>query len=143
MSPKCFHSCIMSKKKVGDPSVGLLKLADGSLTVSCLTMLEVFTEKLSSVFINNKPDNPAPHQTWQGRFSHVPLFFSDVMKRLPEADVHSGLSPDGVHTLRLQSCSSLAMPLYITFKQSLSDGVLLGAWKTSAIVPVFRKMFLL
>ena len=50
------------------------------------------------------------------------------------------MGPDEVHPLFLKSCATqLAYPLTVIFNRSLRDGALPAAWKTSLVVPIYKK----
>jgi len=52
---------------------------------------------------------------------------------------NTSMGPDGLHPYLLKSCPSLAGPLHIIFKKSLSTGKLSLPWKNSTIIPIFKK----
>ena len=59
---------------------------------------------------------------------------------LSAIDGGSAMGPDGIHPLLLKNCASqLAYPLTIIFNRSLREGTLPSDWKTSLVVPIFKK----
>ena len=63
-----------------------------------------------------------------------------VLKVLLDIDGNSAMGPDEIHPLLLKKCAEqLAYPLTIIFNRSLQDGALPSDWKTSLIVPIFKK----
>ena len=138
-NPKVLHSYIRNRK-VGRPSVGPLRLVSGELSDSPSSMAEQFAESFSEVYNCVSPDNPAPHQHHDGRLEELVITTENVKSALASLDSDSAMGPDSVHPLFLKSCSSeLAQPLTIIFNRSLREGVVPGAWKTSTVVPIFKK----
>ena len=64
-NPKLLHSYIRSKK-VGQLSVGPIRLDSGRLTDSPSEMVEVFASSFASVYTKTCPPNPLPHQCFDG-----------------------------------------------------------------------------
>jgi hypothetical protein len=137
-SPKCFHSYVRSKK-VGNPSVGPLRLDDGTLVVSGGAMADVLADSFASVYTDGVPVLPIYHQQFPGNFEFAPLTMADVAVKFSKLDVNSSMGPDGVHPLLLRSCSGLVLPFFMLFSKSLHDGVLPSSWKESRIVPLFKR----
>ena len=61
VKPKLFHSYIRHKK-VDRPGVGPLQI-NGSIVENTDLMCEIFADAFSSVFVNEEPANPMPHQS--------------------------------------------------------------------------------
>lgn len=137
-SPKAFHSYIRGKK-VGSPTIGPLKQTDGTVTSNCAVMSELLADEFFSFYVSTDPVSPAPHQSFSGSFTDVPLSLSDVVQRFTEMEVDSSMGPDNIHPMLLHSCPTLAEPFFILFKQSLSEGAIPAVWKNSSIVPIFKK----
>jgi hypothetical protein len=137
-STKFFHSYIR-RKKVGAPTVGPLRLADGSLTEDCKVMAELFADGFSSVYTQNVPLSPAPHQSFDGNITEVILDEAMIANRFSKLDIRSSMGPDKIHPILLRSCPSLLRPFFIIFCESLRCGHLPSQWKESSIVPIFKK----
>ena len=60
-NPKLFHS-YLKHRKVGKPSIGPIKLQDGTLTDDPQLMADRFASSFASVFITDTPDNPVHNQ---------------------------------------------------------------------------------
>ncbi len=138
-SPKIFHKYIRGKK-VGTPSVGSLRQENGDLTADCAEMAELFAASFSSVYTTQDQNSPFPHQVSNYTINDVDVSLKDVQNRLLSLDIHSSLGPDGLHPCLLKSCPNLAIPLYIIFRKSVSQGELPLDWKTSEIIPLFKKL---
>ena len=138
--PKVLHSYIR-KKKVSRPTVGPLKLPSGQLSDNPRDMCELFADAFSSVFTTTIPDNPHPHQHFQdSSLERVEITQETVLRVLLDIDGSSAMGPDEVHPLFLKSCATqLAYPLTVIFNRSLRDGALPAAWKTSLVVPIYKK----
>ena len=138
--PKLLHSYIR-KKKVGRPSVGPLRLPSGKLTDNPAYMSEVFAESFASVYSRSVPRNPYPHQQSHGTaLTTCTITQENVLKVLLDVDGSSAMGPDEVHPLLLKNCAKqLAYPLSVIFKRSLHEGTLPSDWKTSLVIPIFKK----
>ena len=70
----------------------------------------------------------------------VDICVTDVLTVLRALDIGSAAGPDNIHPMLLQRCaSSLAYPLTRIFSQSLRDHCLPLPWKTSNVIPIFKK----
>ena len=84
--------------------------------------------------------NPAPHQTVDSVMPPVDICVDKVLSVLQSLDANSAAGPDNLHPILLRSCfSSLAYPLSVIFRQSLRDHCLPAPWKTSLVIPIFKK----
>ena len=138
--PKLFHSYIR-KKKVGRPSVGPLKLSSGKLSDDPAHMSEVFAESFASVYTRSVPANPHQHQKSNGTaLSTCTITKENVLRVLLDVDGSSAMGPDEVHPLLLKNCAQqLAYPLSVIFNRSFQEGTLPSDWKTSLVIPIFKK----
>ena len=136
--PKALHKYIRAKK-VGAPSIGPLRQDDGKLTAECAVMAELFASSFSSVYTTRVPYAPFPHQISDASINDVEITIEDVRARLSSLDVNSSMGPDGLHPCLLKSCPNLAIPLYTIFRKSVSQGKLPLLWKSSQIIPLFKK----
>ena len=138
-NPKLLHSYLRCKKKLR-PSVGPLRLPNGSTTDNPLEMAECFSDAFASVFNSAIPDNPAPHQVSNGVLQNIEFGPVNVANVLLGLDVNSAMGPDGLHPQLLKACAhSLAYPLYKIFSLSLDEELLPTSWKLSLVVPIFKK----
>ena len=137
-SSKFFHAYLRNKK-VGQPSVGPLRLDDGSLSMDPIIMGERFADGFSSVYSTAPLDNPANHQTYDGFLDSVHISLQSISNRLSSLDVETSMGPDGLHPRLLKSCNSLAYPLYLICQKSLQCGNLPAQWKVSTVIPLFKK----
>ena len=105
-------------------------------------MANCFLAAFASVFSGGQPVDPAPHQTCPSSVVLDSVNFSaeDVGTIFSALDTNSSMGPDGLHPHLLRSCSeALAYPLYTIFCKSLAEGSLPAEWKTSLVVPIFKK----
>ena len=138
-APKAFHRYIRSKKK-GAPSVGPLRAGDGSVVSDPRGMSEVLVEAFSSVFDSGVPSCPLQVQTATASMDELDITYDKVVMLLRSLNESSSPGPDGVHPVLLRRCaSSVAVPLTIIFKTSLSTGVLPREWKVSEVSALFKK----
>ena len=137
--PKLLHSYIRNKKK-GRPSVGPIKLSSGQLTDDPAVMVECFASSFSSVYTRECPNNPFPHQTFDGMIDTIDFSTSRVREALERLDGNTSSGPDGIHPLLLKRCANqLTYPLHVIFQRSFSEGQLPSDWKSSLVTPIFKK----
>ena len=143
-SPKQFHA-YLRHKKIGCPSVGPLRLADGSISDDPGAMAESFALAFTSVFSSAHPSaastvTPSPHQRVSCQMPPITIHPEDVLATLQALDVNSAHGADNLHPFLLRSCASgLTYPLYLLFSQSLSECRLPSLWKQSIVVPIYKK----
>ena len=138
-NPKLLHSYIRSKK-VGRPTVGPIRLDSGLLTDNPGVMAEVFASSFASVYTRHCPASPAPHQRFGGSIDPITIPTDKVRKALENLDGNTAMGPDGIHPLLLKNCANqLAYPLHLIFTQSLNEGHIPSDWKSSIVIPIFKK----
>ena len=139
-NPKQLHA-YLRRKKVGCPTVGPLRLADGSLTDDALCMAETLASAFESVYVDTLPSSePAEHQRVDCEMPPVEINIEDVMYILKSLDPSSAAGPDSIHPRLLKSCASqLAYPLLKIFQLSLQQCHLPNEWKKSIVIPIFKK----
>ena len=139
-NPKLLHA-YLRRRKVGCPGVGPLRLPNGNLTDDPVAMAESFAKAFEGVFVRGPPNpDPAPHQTVDSQMPGVDISINDVLAVLQSLDANSSAGPDNLHPMLLKSCAhSLAYPLTVIFRQSLMEHSLPNHWKTSIVVPIFKK----
>ena len=137
--PKLFHSYIRGKK-VGKPRVGPLKLPSGQIITDSRIMAGSLAESFSSVYSVGLVANAAPHQTSSGSISSINITPDIVCKVLSSLDASSSMGPDELSPVVLKECcGSLAFPLAMLFRESLSSSVLPALWKQSLVVPIYKR----
>ena len=139
-NPKLFHS-YLRRKKVGCPSVGPLKLDDGSLSDDPLVMADKFALAFAEVFdVSIVNHSPAPHQTSICHMPPINLQLQDVITILRSLDDNTSAGGDGIHPCLLKSCAlQMAYPLYYICLLSLKESSLPVEWTHSNVVPIFKK----
>ena len=64
----------------------------------------------------------------------------DIMKYLTSLNTGKACGPDGIGNNILKNCADgLAMPITILAKHSINSGTFPSSWKTSNVVPIFKK----
>ena len=138
-NPKLLHSYIRNKK-VGPPTVGPIRLDSGNLTDKPGEMAEVFGSSFASVFTRHSPNNPSPHQSFDGDIGQISFPVDHVLTALQNLDGNSAMGPDNLHPQLLKNCATqLAYPLHVIFSRALKEGQLPDDWKTSTVFPIFKK----
>lgn len=137
-SPKLLHSYIR-RKKVGCPSVGPLKY-NQMLTDDPATMADMFASSFEAVYTSHANTNPYPHQTSHTQMDPILLQQQDVRDAISILNWDSATGPDDIHPALLKSCSeALVFPLFKVFSLSLSEARLPLIWKTSIVIPIYKK----
>ena len=96
---------------------------------------QLFAEHFSSVFSPSAPSSPSPTNFPFSSYSAVTV--SDILESLPNK---VNTSPDGLPYIILKHCAvSLAKPITRLLNLSLSSGFIPDFWKTSIILPLFKK----
>ena len=63
----------------------------------------------------------------------------DVL-RLPNLNSNKSPGPDNIHPRVLSECAEeLAVPLYILFRKSLTEGKVPLVWKEGRVSPIYKK----
>ena len=138
-SPKLLHSYIRHTKQYR-LSIGPLRLCSGIISDEPAEMALCLLDTFSGIHVTTVPSNPAPHQQCDSVLDDIDILPSEVHTLLKELDPNSCMGLDGLHPQLLKSCaSSLTTPLYMIFRQSLLEGKLPLSWKSSLIVPIFKK----
>ena len=138
-NPKLLHSYIRNKK-VGRPTVGPIRVDSGRLTDTPEEMVEVFASSFVSVYTHQTPPNPYPYQRFDGTIGTVSFPVETVLRVLQGLDGNTAMGPDKLHPLLLKRCATqLAYPLHLIFSRSLREGILPSDWKSSTVIPIFKK----
>ena len=70
----------------------------------------------------------------------IDISLIDVHSTLSNLDPNSAMGQDGLHPALLKACAAtLCTPLLMIYRQSLLEGALPSAWKSSLVVPIFKK----
>jgi hypothetical protein len=102
-------------------------------------MAELLVSTFASVFVEDVPVNPAPHQSFEGSMEDTIIEAWEVYEVLIALDVNSAVGPDNVHPKVLKSCAvQLALPLAILFNRSLGSVTLPSKWLESVVIPLFK-----
>ena len=138
-NPKLLHSYIRNKK-VGRPSIGPIRLDSGRLTDAPGEMVEVFASSFASVYTKQSPKNPYPYQCFDGSIDPISFPVERVLKVLQNLDGNTSMGPDNLHPILLKCCATqLAYPLHLIFTRSLSEGRIPSDWKSTMVIPIFKK----
>ena len=135
---------VFDEKRWAVPTVGPLSIGGQVLSDDPVSMAEVFASLFESVYSLSSPQGtPAPHQMTSSQMVPIHMTLQDVHDKLQALDLYSAVGPDDLHPALLKSCSkSLAYPLYKIMCPSLAEAHLPAEWKSSIIVPVFKKVSL-
>ena len=138
-NPKLLHSYMRHKKQL-HCSVGPLRLVSNVVSDNPKEMADCFLDAFSGIHLTTIPAYQAPHQQCVAVLSDIDFSPADVHATLSSLDPNAAMGQDGLHPCLLKSCAAtLSAPLYRIFKQSLLEGVLPLAWKSSLVFPIFKK----
>jgi len=114
------------------------------MTASDFEMVNSFNGHFASVFTTEDISSiPAPSVSSvpsHSIFSDVNFTQHDVLQALSKLRVDKAAGPDEVSThLLTEIKDNIAYPLFVIFRKSLDEGVVLNYWKSANISPVFKK----
>ena len=119
------------------PSVGPLRLSNGSLTEDPKIMSETMAKKFSSVYFARNFNYPAPHQAFCGNLWSTMITYESACKTLSTLDIEASIGPHGFHPKLLSSCKPLQYPICLIFRKSVQCGDLPAQWQITS--PLFKK----
>ena len=134
---KLLHSYIRHKKQFRS-SVGPLRLGSNAVTDVPKEMADCFLD----AFPVYTPQRFRPTQL---HTSDAELYLTMSPSVRPTStlsglDANSAMGQDGLHPQLLKLCAAtLATPLFRIYRQSLQETTLPLAWKSSLVVPIFKK----
>ena len=131
-NPKVLFSYINKNKKTVPASC--LKNQDDSVTTDDSEIAAKFNNYFSGVFHSTSVSPPSPVSGGSPTFTEA-----DIHEALKNIKTDTSPGPDGLSPLLLKNCaSSLALPVHIIFKTSLTSCVFPRIWKDAHITPVFK-----
>lgn len=138
-NPKRFHA-YLRHRRVGRPTVGPLKVDDGTITDDPLAMSEHFARSFAGVFESDLPPRPAANQTANTILEEIVVSAADVEREIKTLDMNTSMGADGIHPRLLVMCGScVSYPLSLIYNSSLREGVLPLEWLSSKISPIYKK----
>jgi Reverse transcriptase (RNA-dependent DNA polymerase) len=140
--PSAFFGFIDQKKKnVGFPSAMKYK---NEVSSSPSTLCDLFAKFFSSVYV--KPSDSSITDDFvcnideSTNIDPINLEPIEIINALKQLDSKKGGGPDGIPPSILKNCSEgLVKPLTMLFNLSLQSGIFPTMWKSSYIVPIFKK----
>ena len=140
-NPKALYNYVKCKQKVKS-SIPSLEKSDGSLTASSQEAANLLASFFETTFTNENVSNlPEFSNRLSGCYlSDVHISEKEIFHKLCNLKPYKSPGPDSLHSYVLKTCaSSLAKPLCILFKQSLTTSSIPNDWKCANITPVFKK----
>lgn len=138
-APKLLHSYVRSKKSA-PVTVGPLRSPDGCMCTDPKDMTECLASAFSSVYCSDTPQAQEAHQKSEDLIPPLTISQDEVEALLSNIDGSSAMGPDELHPLMLKNCAKIiSYPMYVIFSRSLSEGIVPEAWKTSTVVPIYKK----
>lgn len=142
---KCFWSYVHSRSKhTGMPSS--LKYGDSVLNDG-ESICNAFSNYFYSTFLDsnqcsdhlNFPRSNIANESISD-ISNIEITIEDVSKQISNLDPSKSAGPDNIPPRFLLSCvKSIALPISIIFKRSLSENIIPRVWKTAFITPIHKK----
>ena len=140
-NPKPFWSYATSKLKTRTGISDLVK-SDGSKTNSDLDKAEVLNSFFQSVF-TVEPDGELPdppEYNFDNELNDFEITIEETMKLLKGLHTGKASGPDGINPLFLaNTAESIALPVFIIFSKSLSEGKIPNEWRQANVSPIFKK----
>ena len=138
-NPKLLYSYIRHKKQFRS-SIGPLRLNSGMISDDPKEMADCLLKTFCDIHAATIPANPVQHQRCEDTIEDINFGPADVYATLSKLDPNSAMGQDGLHPQLLKSCAaSLTIPLYKIYLQSLKEKKLPMVWKSSVIIPIFKK----
>ena len=138
--PKVLYGYVRHRKK-GRPSVGPLKKnsTNSATTSNPKEMAGIFARAFLSVFNDTMPDNPHEHQKSSSSISNVSFTTEKIKKAAKKVKTDSSPGPDGMGPRLISCCPAIWYPLLLIFNLSMNTSTLPMTWKSSSIIPIFKK----
>uniref|UniRef100_A0A8R1HTK3 Reverse transcriptase domain-containing protein n=1 Tax=Caenorhabditis japonica TaxID=281687 RepID=A0A8R1HTK3_CAEJA len=138
-SPKAFFNFINSRYK-NDQEIGILKDAKNTQVTSDYMKAELLSNCFSNAFTEDKSTNTDfPYRTnhFINSLCFEPFIVESILSKLtPKCNT----TPDGIPAIFLKrTCTSIALPLSIIFRNSYNQAVLPSFWKTALVKPLHKK----
>ncbi|CAG9137015.1 unnamed protein product [Plutella xylostella] len=142
-NPKMFWSFFKNKCKSNTlPSLMTL----GTITASSGKQIcDLFAEFFNSTFLDpvtdqSVNDKPSFNLPLDANLSCIEINEELVKVHLRKLDVSKSAGPDFIPPLMLRNCTdTIAQPLSLLFKRSVSEGAIPLTWKKAFITPVHKK----
>ena len=136
--PKIFHSYLRNQKS-NRPNVGPLRIND-ELVDDQAVMAEDFVSAFASALSRGSPTHPYPHQICDSSLTDVLLNPQIVSAAISALNENGSMGPDLIHPLLLKRChTAFSYPLFLLFRKSISTGIVPNSWKSSNIIPIYKK----
>ena len=142
-NPKYFFSYAKSFSKVKQ-NISTLLNGNKELVTERKELANILQQQFCSVYSDpNCPDTADP------TFAVPPLISTDkeivftpdsIMEAISEIKLDSAPGPDGIPAILLKRCaSSLSVPIYLMWSESMSSGIVPSFYKTGNVSPLFKK----
>ena len=140
-NPKPFWSYATSKLK-SRTGIADLTMTDGTKTKSDIEKAEVLNSFFQSVFtIEPEGELPDPPEyIFASELNDFDITIEQVKKLLKSLHTGKASGPDGINPLFLaNTAESIALPIFLIFKKSLSEGKIPNEWRQANVSPIFKK----
>ena len=142
-NPKYFFSYAKSFSKVKQ-NISTLLNGNKELVTERKELANILQQQFCSVYSDpNCPDTADP------TFAVPPLISTDkeivftpdsIMEAISEIKLDSAPGPDGIPAILLKRCAtSLSVPIYLMWSESMSSGIVPSFYKTGNVSPLFKK----
>ena len=142
-NPKYFYSYAKSFSKVKQNITTLLNSED-KLVTEKKDLANILQTQFCSVYSDpNCPYKSMPEFAVSPitlRDKELALTLDHVKDAISELKLDSAPGPDGIPSILLKRCtSSLAVPIYLIWTESMSSGIVPSYYKTGYVTPLFKK----
>ncbi len=142
-SPKALFKYVNSRKNKKQ-HIKAIRDSNGEITNDSNKIVEIFNNQFESVFVK-EGEGDLPN--FEPKFSCEPIdidedliALDDIKKRLQNLKAEKSSGPDGIQAILLKNCArSIAFPLSIIYKASISNSLLPIQWKCADVCPIYKK----
>lgn len=138
-NPKSFWRFIKDRRN-GETTVPAIMYQGNQIASTGPQIAQMFASCFSSVFNRDSLADYVDFSFNTTPVSRINISERDIQRAIKKLDMYKGAGPDDIPPVFVRRCgSALVLPLSIIFNRSLNDGVFPDIWKSSKVVPVFKK----
>ena len=118
-----------------------LRKDDGSFTKSNIEAATILNSYFESNFVSEESTVPLDFATRiPDSIPDIDLNIPNMYQKLSALNPNKTPGPDNIHPYVLKMCSAtFSKPLYLLFKQLFTTGTLPRDWKTTIVIPIYKK----
>ena len=138
-NPKAFYAYVRSNTKVKE-GIAPLKDSNGNLLYDSKSKAKLLNDEFSGIFTIEPDGEVIDLPPFVGTPLESVNFTQDDISKILSGLKGSSCGPDDIHPVILKHFhSTLSYPLYKLFMKSLNESKLPLDWKTSNVIPIYKK----